>query len=68
MREDEAEDVDGVVAQGPEFGVGETVDDEEDGGGDVADQRAPEHGDVPVLAGTDNDVKVATELVALVWS
>ena len=66
MGEDEAEDVDGVVAEGPEFGVGETVDDEEDRGGDVADERAPEHGDVPVLAGAYDDIEVAAELVALV--
>ena len=66
MREDEAKDVDRVVAEGPEFGVGETVDDKEDGGRDVADEGAPEHGDVPVLAGADDDVQVAAELVTLV--
>ena len=66
MREDEAKDVDGVVAEGPELGVGETVDDEEDRGRDVADEGAPEHGDVPILAGADDDVQVAAELVTLV--
>lgn len=65
MREYETEDVRGVVAQGPEFGVGKAVDDEEDGGGDVADHGRPEGGDGPVFAGGNDNVEVIAELVAL---
>lgn len=66
MREDEAEDIDGVVAKGPEFGVSQAVDDEEDWGGDIADEGAPEHGDAPIFARGDDNVQIAAELVALV--
>ena len=48
-----------------EFGVREGIHDRQDGSGDVLDQRTPDHGDVPVLAGADDDVQVTAELFAL---
>lgn len=66
MRKYEAKDVDGVVAEGPEFRVRQTVYDEEDWGGDVTDEGTPENGNAPVLAAGDDDVQVAAELIALV--
>lgn len=67
----EAHDVQRVLTAGQgragvdEVGVGEGVDDCEDGTGDVFDQWTPDDGDVPVFAGADNDVEVAAELLAL---
>lgn len=62
----EAGNVDGVhAAAGVEVGVGEGGDDGEDGRGDVAQDRAPEHGNVPVLAVADDDVEVTSHLVGL---
>lgn len=53
------------VAGVDEVGVGEGVDDGKNGAGDVFDQRTPDDGDVPVLAGANDDVQILTELLAL---
>lgn len=56
VRENKAEDVHGVIAKGPELGVGQTVDDEEDWRRDVTDHRAPKRGNAPILAGRNDNV------------
>ncbi len=47
MRQDEAKDVNGMIAQRPKLRTGEAVDDEENWRRSVADHRDPEHGDPP---------------------
>jgi hypothetical protein len=62
----EAEDVGGILgAVGGECWKRKTVDDGQEGPVDVAEQNPPEEGDFPVLAGADDDVEVAAELLAL---
>lgn len=67
VRNDEGEDVQRVVANGDEGGVAEGEDDDEDGGGDVAEADRPVPGERPVAASWrgDGNVQVPAELVAL---
>lgn len=62
----EAENLKGILADLVEVGVGKTEDDGQGWGGDVAKERTPDDGDAPILAGSDDDVKVQTELLALI--
>jgi hypothetical protein len=45
-----------IMAQGVEGWVREAEDDGQDGDRDVAEQRAPEDGDFPVVSGGDDEV------------
>jgi hypothetical protein len=54
--DDEPDDLARVVAQGVEGRVREAEDNGQDGHGDVAEQRAPEDRDLPVVAGCDDEV------------
>lgn len=71
MTNAKAQDVQGVgfavkrIRGADELWVREGIYDGQDGSGDVLDQRAPDHRDVPVLAGADDDVQVAAELLTL---
>ena len=58
QREYETDNVQRVHAVAVEEREGEAQDDRKDGGCDVAQQRAPEEGDVPVFAGGDDEVQV----------
>lgn len=64
--ENKAKDVDRVVPKGPEFGVGQTIHDEENWSGDVADHWAPEDRNAPILAGGDDNIQIAAELITLI--
>lgn len=62
----ETEDVQGIFAAfGVKSAVRETVDDGQNGTGDVLDQGAPKDGDIPVLSSTNNDVEIATQSLGL---
>ncbi len=65
MANAKAEDMQGVLAQLVKGRVGEAVDNGEDRGGDVTDERRPKGRDPPVLALSYYYVEVAAELVAL---
>lgn len=66
MGDAKAEDMQGVLAAfGVKGGIGKAVHDGQDRRGHVLDERTPEGGDIPVLAGTDNDVEVAAKLLGL---
>lgn len=57
--------VKGVVTELVEGRVREAVDDGENGGGHVADQRAPKRRDGPVFALSDDFVQVTAQLISL---
>jgi hypothetical protein len=57
--------VQGVVSLGVEEREGEGGDNRKDRGGDIAEDEAPEDGNVPSLAACDNNVEVASKLVEL---
>ena len=61
----ETENVQWILAELVEGAVAEAVDDGESGSGDVAEERSPEHRDLPILALANDLVQVAVELVAL---
>jgi hypothetical protein len=67
MGDDEAEDVGRVLVLGRvrKVGVGERVDDEEQGPIHVAKYERPEGWDLPVLTGADYDIEIAAELLTL---
>jgi hypothetical protein len=56
ISDNEPDDLARVVAQGVEGRVREAEDDGQDGHRDVAEQRAPEDRDFPVVAGRDDEV------------
>jgi hypothetical protein len=65
IRDNEPHNLARIMAQGIEGRVREAEDDGQDGDRDVAEQRAPEDGDFPVVAGGDDEVQVFGELAAL---
>lgn len=65
MREDEAGNHQWVVAQRVELGIREAEDDGEHGRAEIPDQQDPESRNVPIVARADNDVQIASQLIAL---
>lgn len=63
--DDKAHNVEGVVVDSLEIGVGETEDNSQDGAGDIAKENRPDRWKRPVLANTSHRVKIMAELVAL---
>jgi hypothetical protein len=61
----EAENVEGIVAELVEGRIGEAVDDGQRRRGDIAKNEGPEGRNRPVLALADDEVEIATKLVAL---
>ena len=66
MADNEAHDVERVLAEGLERGICETEDDGEDGAGEVTQERSPDRGQSPVRATTDDGIEIMSKLIALI--
>jgi hypothetical protein len=65
MSDDEANDVQRVVLDLLETGVGQAEDNSKDRSGDVSQHWCPEEREGPILTVADDGVEIVPELVAL---